>query len=607
MSKNDKRFKKLLREGISSVANRQGKNMGEVKSRIGEERGFSVYTVEHWCRGNVPIKQVEYLVRYCVKNGWVDRAWASTFLHHAYYADPKTLLDELFPSGSPQRVRVFLSYQRDVELDRSVALNAAQALSADHAVFFDQAKEIDQQWVERLQGELSQADCVIFFFSAESIHSEVVLQQLEMAQEMDTQSLKILLVCLDYEAGSAQVQRAALKSLNWAFLEREEDTPQLIRELTLAVAGGQLPLTADEVAKRCEAKGHMPSGIRGVSPFAPPTPSIEPITFRLPDGALAPECPFYVEREADQLARAAIARQGVTITIKGARQMGKSSLLQRLAQTARQIGKRFVWLDCELLHSPQKEAFFHHFSDAFTDEVGLDISTPASITSPWRCTRYVGRQILSHLEQPCVLALDNAESLFDTTYRNAFFSMLRSWHNNRADKKKWRQLDLVVVTSTDPYYYIEDLHQSPFNVGEVIELQDFTSTQVADLNQRHHAPLTAKEEQQLMKLVHGHPYLVRRALYLLASQRITPADLFAHATNERGPFGDHLRALLLLLHTYDETLRAAMQQVVHKHNCPDEALFFRLRGAGLVRREQEQEAVVPRCPLYADFLRKHLN
>lgn len=609
--KSNSRFKELLREGISSVAHRQGVQMGEVKWRIAEELDFSVHTVEHWCRGHVPTKlpDVAFLVRYCVNNGRVDRAWGSSFLHYASYADyadPKGLLDELFSSGSGARVRVFLAYQRGVQPDQEVALKVAQALSADYAVFFDQAKEIDKQWVERLQGELSQADYAIFFFSAESIHSEVVLQQLEMAQGMGrAQQLRLLPVHLGYEVGVTR--RAALESLNWAFWESREDTPRLIQELKLAVAGGKLPLTADEVAKQGQAKRQAPFDMGGVWPFARPTPSIEPMTLQLPDGALAPDSPFYVEREADELARAAIARQGVTITIKGARQMGKSSLLQRLAQTAGQMGKRFVWLDCELLHGPQKEAksFLGNFCDAFTDEVGLDISAPATITSAWRCTRYVGREILSRLEQPCVLALDNAESLFDTTYRNAFFSMLRTWHNNRASKAKWKRLDLVVVTSTEPYYFIDNMHQSPFNVGEVIELQDFTPTQVADLNQRHDAPLTAKEEQQLMKLAHGHPYLVRRALYLVASQRMTVTDLFAHASDQRGPFGDHLRALLWLLHTYDKTLRTAMQQVVRDHNCPDEALFFRLRGAGLVRREQE--AVVPRCLLYGDFLRKYLN
>jgi hypothetical protein len=37
----------------------------------------------------------------------------------------------------------------------------------------------------------------------------------------------------------------------------------------------------------------------------------------------------------------------------------------------------------------------------------------------------------------------------------------------------------------------------------------------------------------------------------------------------------------------------------------NETVFFRLRGAGLVRREGPQ--VVPRCELYARYFKKHLD
>ena len=43
-----------------------------------------------------------------------------------------------------------------------------------------------------------------------------------------------------------------------------------------------------------------------------------------------------------------------------------------------------------------------------------------------------------------------------------------------------------------------------------------------------------------------------------------------------------------------------------RHNtCQDERVFFRLRGAGLVRREGR--TVLPRCQLYADFFRERLH
>ena len=107
-----------------------------------------------------------------------------------------------------------------------------------------------------------------------------------------------------------------------------------------------------------------------------------------------------------------------------------------------------------------------------------------------------------------------------------------------------------------------------------------------------------------MLLLNGHPYLVRRALYLVASGRISSEELFSQATEDRGPFGDHLRRHLFRLHDKEELLQA-MRQVIRNNTCQDEMIFFRLRGAGLIRREGR--AVIPRCQLYTDFFRERLN
>ena len=221
-----------------------------------------------------------------------------------------------------------------------------------------------------------------------------------------------------------------------------------------------------------------------------------------------------------------------------------------------------------------------------------------------RCTRYVGRYLLKELGCPLVLAMDEVECVFDTDFRSDFFGMLRSWHNSRATTPIWKQLNLTLVTSTEPYQLIENLNQSPFNVGQVIELVDFTPEQVADLNRRHDRPLNPGEERQLMALLGGHPYLVRQALYLVASQRLSPTELFTDATADRGPFGNHLRYHLFRLHDKQE-LRQGLLQVISQNTCQDERVFFRLRGAGLVRREGR--AVLPRCQLYADYFREHLR
>jgi hypothetical protein len=90
---------------------------------------------------------------------------------------------------------------------------------------------------------------------------------------------------------------------------------------------------------------------------------------------------------------------------------------------------------------------------------------------------------------------------------------------------------------------------------------------------------------------------------LVASGQITAADLFMRATSDHGPFGDHLRYHLFRLHD-DHDLVQGLHQVIRSNTCADERIFFRLRGAGLVRRAGR--AVLPRCRLYAHYFQEHL-
>ncbi|AUB43769.1 putative ATPase, archaeal AAA+ ATPase superfamily (plasmid) [Nostoc flagelliforme CCNUN1] len=154
------------------------------------------------------------------------------------------------------------------------------------------------------------------------------------------------------------------------------------------------------------------------------------------------------------------------------------------------------------------------------------------------------------------------------------------------------------------YQLIDNLNQSPFNVGVVIELEDLTTEQVADLNRRHGSPLNFNEERQLIALLGGHPYLVRLALYSVASQRLSSSELFANATADNGPFGNHLRNHLFRLHNKTELVQG-MLQVMRQNTCEDERVFFRLRGAGLVHRQGR--LVMPRCQLYGEYFRENLR
>nr|WP_042341884.1 AAA-like domain-containing protein [Calothrix sp. PCC 7507] len=517
---------------------------------------------------------------------------------------PPVAQPEIFPP-SPCK-RIFISYKRHVTPDEPIALQVQQALAQHHTVFIDQIITVGTRWAERIEAELCQADFFIVFLSEHSIHSEMVEAEIatasRLAKEQNGKPM-ILPVRLAYREPFQYPLSAYLDAINWAFWRDEEDTPRLIAELMQAISGGELA-----IAQANQADLLQP---REASTLPQPFPSAQPISLEMPEGTMDGESQFYVERDRDVLALNAIQRQGVTITIKGPRQMGKSSLLIRTCNAAVKAGKRIAFLDFQLFDQTaltNADLFFRQFCSWLTDEIEMadrvDEYWNLPLGNSQRCTRYIGRYLLKEFGQPLVLAMDEVERAFDTEFRSDFFGMLRSWHNNRATTAIWKQLDLALVTSTEPYQLIDNLNQSPFNVGEVIDLEDFTAAQVTDLNRRHGSPLNSSEAQQLMALLNGHPYLVRLALYLIASQRFTTAELFAKATDDNGPFGNHVRNHLFRLHSKAE-LVPSMLQVIRHNSCDDERVFFRLRGAGLVRREGR--TVIPRCQLYADYFRENLR
>ena len=292
--------------------------------------------------------------------------------------------------------------------------------------------------------------------------------------------------------------------------------------------------------------------------------------------------------------------------------MGKSSLLVRTLSTALDLGKRCALIDFQMLGQDTLRSgstFFRRLAESVADQLELshDVAQfwDAGLSDPQNFTRYMEKQILQPLNAPFVLAIDEADILFQAEFLWDFFGMLRSWHNARANplkKTTWKKFDLVLVTSTEPYLFIDRDHESPFNVGEVLALSDFSLERVQQLNTLHNSPLFPPEVDRLYELLHGQPYLTRKAFYVVKSG-LTPVQLFAQAPDDGGPFGDHLRNYFLRLLNYPE-LAAALKQVALGRGCSDGKLAYRLQGAGLVRSEAGK--VVPRCSLYESYFRERL-
>ena len=498
--------------------------------------------------------------------------------------------------------KIFISYKRNIEPDEPIAISVYNKFRQKHDVFIDQTMLVGTRWAKKIEAQLRKTDYLVSFISKESVNSDMVFAEIEIAYQLYQKYKKpiIIPVRMKYTGRLLYPLNAFLNSINYFLWENEADTAELLFQLEQAFSG-------QEISNRKIVKKIKPSNSKTL---IEPSPRATPITLESPDASMNIHSRFYIEREGDQIALDAIQQQGVTITIKGPRQMGKTMLLNNIVECAQGAGKKVTMLDFQLMEMStlsNPKTFYQQFCRWLTSELGLadrvDQYWKEPLGNTKICTNYVSEHLLKNIKQPLVIAMDEVEKIFDTEYRSDFFGMLRNWHNQRASPAAvWKKLDLALVTSTEPYLFITNLNQSPFNVGEIIDLDDFDHAQIHELNERHGRPLTSSDEIIVQELLGGHPYLIRKSFFLIAANKISFNDLVNRAADEDGPFGDHLRSYLFKLHSNKELLNG-LSQVMNKKKCP-EKVFFRLHGAGLVKRENDY--VVTRNLLYETYFKKRL-
>jgi AAA-like domain len=331
-------------------------------------------------------------------------------------------------------------------------------------------------------------------------------------------------------------------------------------------------------------------------------------------GAMQLGSKYYIVRPTDEDFHMAIARQDSVVLIKGARQVGKTSLLARGLWHARMAGARVVLTDLQKLNAADlasAEAFYLALAGLIADQLDLDVA-PDAVWNERRgpsinFERYLRREVFGKLTAPLVWGVDEADRLFTCNFGGEVFGLFRSWHNERAldPAGPWNLLTMAIAYATEAHLFITDLNQSPFNVGTRLTLDDFTLSQVAELNERFGFPLKGDGElERYYRLVSGHPYLTRCGLQEMITRCRDLATLEAIADRDDGPFGNHLRRIIASLEQ-DPALRDVARGILQGQPCPTQESFYRLRSAGLFVGDSTQD-IRPRCHLYATYLGKRL-
>ncbi len=274
-------------------------------------------------------------------------------------------------------------------------------------------------------------------------------------------------------------------------------------------------------------------------------------------------------------------------------------------------GANVVFLDFQSFdteHLASLNIFLQELAWSICDELDLD---EAAVEQAWhgsrsaskKISRFMEKHVLPAFDVPIILAMDEADSLLQTDFYKDFFGLLRSWHNRRAIRDVWEKLNIVLVISTEPYLLIDDINQSPFNVGLELHLQDFDKIQVRNLNHQHGSPINESDLPHLMALLHGHPFLTRKVLYTMAIERPTWASLNQTASSDQGPFSDHLRRQYWGIRNKPE-LKNALKEIIRTNRCSDELALFRLLQAGLVKASGD--ICTCRCDLYKQYFEDKL-
>lgn len=346
-----------------------------------------------------------------------------------------------------------------------------------------------------------------------------------------------------------------------------------------------------------------------LAPLEPPPPAPE-LPSEPVGGAMPLNSPYYITRPISARFMSALTARHSIILVKGARQMGKTSLLARGLHTARSDGARVVLTDFRAFSAAQlatQEGLLTALAQDLAEQLDLD-EPPETVWDEKRSgnrniERYLRNQVLNNSEQPLVWGFDEVDTLFSRDYSSNIFGLFRSWYNRRAlePDSPWNRLSLVLVYATEAHLFIQNRNQSPFNVGTEVPLSDFTSEEVAELNERRGSPLrTSAEVERFHRLLNGHPYLTQLGLATIAGRGMTLDEVEAQADRNEGVFGAHLRQMLADL-IQDSQLTSTVRDILQGKPCSTPNEFYYLRIAGVLAGES---VLAPRlrCPVYRSYL-----
>jgi len=285
-------------------------------------------------------------------------------------------------------------------------------------------------------------------------------------------------------------------------------------------------------------------------------------------GALTPDYPHYVLRQADQAASRAVDRGRLIYTI-APRQMGKTSLLKRLSARLQRQDWYCCFVDLATLKNLEHRVWFRHLGRMIAQCCEVD-TILSSLEDQLDFRAFLLNDVGLGLPfNPIKLALvfDEVEGLLGLDFSDEFLMTLRDLYQQRDQHPG--QLLVAFAGSIDPATLVKDPTISPFNVAEEIVLADFTAAESLILT-RNLAGLGVPVEEAVHSHIHewtaGQPHLTQRICEIIESW-VETEEIASVSTNEVDRV---VHKVLLTAVNRDKNIKHVLSEIANLEALPAE-------------------------------------
>lgn len=254
--------------------------------------------------------------------------------------------------------------------------------------------------------------------------------------------------------------------------------------------------------------------------------TIEADQFYVVGGTLKEGAPSYVERDADRQLFEKV-KAGDFCYVLTPRQMGKSSLMIRTAARLQREGILSVIVDLtQIGETVSPEQWYQSIGQIIVQRLGLRFdlvkwwAARAQFGPVHRLLDLLYQIVLGRTSEQVVIFVDEIDSTLKLPFDvDDFFAAIRSCYNRRATDSIFDRLAFVLLGVATPSDLIQDAERTPFNIGQRIDLTDFTLQEATPLGQAlgHEPETNQRILEQIMRWTGGHPFLTQTFCHAIAT------------------------------------------------------------------------------------------